>query len=277
MAGRKGYDVKDIRLAAAGRDRIEWAKKDMPVLRSIGARFAEERPLRGVRIAACLHVTTETAALMQVLAAGGAKVTLCASNPLSTQDEAAASLVRHDGIAVYAIKGEDRKTYYRHILSALAAGPNVTMDDGADLVSVVHTERKEYLRGIVGGTEETTTGVIRLAAMGEKGVLRYPIIAVNEAKTKHFFDNRYGTGQSTIDGILRATNLLFSGTKVVVSGYGMCGRGVAMRARGLGARVIICEVDPLKGLEATMDGYEVMPVAAAARIGNIFVTATGDT
>ena len=276
MAGAKGYDVKDIRLAAAGRDRIEWAKKDMPVLRSIGVRFAKEKPFRGVRIAACLHVTTETAALMQVLAAGGAKVALCASNPLSTQDEAAASLVKHDGIAVYAIKGEDRKTYYRHILSALTVVPNVTMDDGADLVSVVHTEKQGYLKDILGGTEETTTGVVRLAAMGEKGVLRYPIIAVNEAKTKHFFDNRYGTGQSTIDGILRATNRLLAGSCFVVAGYGWCGRGLAMRARGMGARVLVTEVDPLPALEALMDGFEVVSMTEAARVGDIFCTVTGN-
>jgi adenosylhomocysteinase len=276
MAGVKGYDVRDIRLAAAGRNRIEWAKKDMPVLRSIGARFAKEKPLRGVRIAACLHVTTETAALMQVLAVGGAKVSLCASNPLSTQDEAAASLVKNDGISVYAIKGEDRKTYYRHILSALAVAPNVTMDDGADLVSVVHTEKTGYLEDIVGGTEETTTGVIRLAAMGEKGVLRYPIVAVNEAKTKHFFDNRYGTGQSTIDGILRATNRLLAGSCFVVAGYGWCGRGLAMRARGMGARVIVTEIDPLPALEAVMDGFEVAPMQEAARVGDFFCTVTGN-
>jgi adenosylhomocysteinase len=276
MAGAKRYDVRDIRLAAAGRNRVEWAKKDMPVLRSIGARFAREKPLRGVRIAACLHVTTETAALMQVLAAGGATVALCASNPLSTQDEAAASLAKFDGIAVYAIKGEDRKTYYRHILSALASGPHVTMDDGADLVSVVHTEKTDYLKGIVGGTEETTTGVIRLSAMGEKGVLQYPIVAVNEAKTKHFFDNRYGTGQSTIDGILRATNRLLAGSCFVVAGYGWCGRGLAMRARGMGARVVVTEVDPLPALEAVMDGFEVIPMAEAARAGDIFCTVTGN-
>jgi len=276
MKPGKRYDVRDIKLAAAGRDRIEWAKKDMPVLRSIGDRFADEKPLKGVRIAACLHVTTETAALMQVLAAGGAKVALCASNPLSTQDEAAASLAKNDGIEVYAIKGEDRKTYYGHILSALSVRPNVTMDDGADLVSVVHTEKKEYLPGIVGGTEETTTGVIRLAAMGEKGVLRYPIIAVNDAKTKHFFDNRYGTGQSTIDGILRATNRLLAGSCFVVAGYGWCGRGLSMRARGMGARVIVAEVDPLPALEAVMDGFEVAPMAEAAKVGDIFCTVTGN-
>ncbi len=276
MKKGKGYDIKDIRLAAAGNSRIEWAKKDMPVLRSIGARFAKEKPLKGVRIAACLHVTTETAALMQVLSAGGARVSLCASNPLSTQDEAAASLVKNDGIAVYAIKGEDRHTYYRHILAALSSEPNVTMDDGADLVTVVHTEKKGYLPAIVGGTEETTTGVIRLAAMGKKGVLRYPIIAVNEAKTKHFFDNRYGTGQSTIDGILRATNRLLAGSCFVVAGYGWCGRGLSMRARGMGARVIVTEVDPLPALEAVMDGFTVMPMSEAAKVGDIFCTVTGD-
>jgi adenosylhomocysteinase len=276
MKKGKGYDIKDIKLAAAGHNRIEWAKKDMPVLRSIGVRFAREKPLKGVRISACLHVTTETAALMQVLKAGGAKVSLCASNPLSTQDEAAASLVKNDGIEVYAIKGEDRQTYYRHILSALETGPNVTMDDGADLVSVVHTEKKGYLPSIVGGTEETTTGVIRLAAMGKKGVLRYPIIAVNEAKTKHFFDNRYGTGQSTIDGILRATNRLLAGSCFVVAGYGWCGRGLSMRARGMGARVIVAEIDPIPALEAMMDGFDVAPMSEASKIGDIFCTVTGN-
>src|SRR3972149_4540289 len=276
MASMKAYDVKDLRLAAAVLPRGEWGKKDMPVLRAIGTRFAKEKPLKGVRIAACLHVTTETAALMQVLAAGGAKVSLCASNPLSTQDEAAASLVKNDGISVYAIKGENRRTYYRHILSALAVAPNVTMDDGADLVSMVHTKKKACLKEIVGGTEETTTGVIRLIAMGEKGVLRYPIIAVNEAKTKHFFDNRYGTGQSTIDGILRATNRLLAGSCFVVAGYGWCGRGLAMRARGMGARVIVAEIAPLPALEALMDGFEVMPMAKAAKIGDFFCTVTGN-
>ncbi|NJD61973.1 MAG: adenosylhomocysteinase [Deltaproteobacteria bacterium] len=270
------YDVKDIRLAGQGRDRIEWAKKDMPVLRSIGERFSREKPLSGIRIAACLHVTTETAALMQVLSAGGAKVSLCASNPLSTQDDAAASLVRHDGIRAYAIKGENRKTYYAHILQALSAAPHVTMDDGADLVSVIHTKKKEYLKGILGGTEETTTGVIRLRAMAEKGVLRYPIVAVNEARTKHFFDNRYGTGQSTIDGILRATNRLLAGSRFVVAGYGWCGRGLAMRARGMGARVMVTEVDPLPALEALMDGFDVVPMAEAAKVGDIFCTLTGN-
>ncbi len=272
----KGFDVRDPRLAAAGRNRIEWAKREMPVLRSVGQRFAKERPLRGVRIAACLHVTTETAALMQVLAAGGASLALCASNPLSTQDDAAASLVRHDGIAVYAIKGEDRKTYYRHILQALTIAPRITMDDGADLVTVLHTEQRDLLPGVAGGTEETTTGVIRLRAMAEKGVLEYPIVAVNEARTKHFFDNRYGTGQSTIDGILRATNRLLAGSCFVVAGYGWCGRGVAMRARGMGARVVVTEVDPLPALEAVMDGFEVLPMSEAARIGDLFCTLTGN-
>ncbi|MGE5752782.1 MAG: adenosylhomocysteinase [Deltaproteobacteria bacterium] len=276
MGRGNSYDVKDIRLAGQGRDRIEWAKKDMPVLRSIGERFSREKPLKGVRVAACLHVTTETAALMQVLSAGGAKVSLCASNPLSTQDDVAASLVRHDGIRAYAIKGENRKTYYSHILNALSAAPHVTMDDGADLVSVIHTKKKEYLKGIIGGTEETTTGVIRLRAMAEKGVLRYPIVAVNEAKTKHFFDNRYGTGQSTIDGILRATNRLLAGSRFVVAGYGWCGRGLAMRARGMGARVLVTEVDPLPALEALMDGFDVAPMAEAAKVGDIFCTLTGN-
>jgi len=276
MGRGNSHDVKDIRLAKAGRDRIEWAKKDMPVLRSIGVRFAREKPLSGIRVAACLHVTTETAALMQVLAAAGAKVSLCASNPLSTQDDAAASLVRHDGIRVYAIKGEKRKTYYSHILQALSAAPHLTMDDGADLVSVIHTEKKEYLKSVIGGTEETTTGVIRLRAMAEKGVLRYPIVAVNEAKTKHFFDNRYGTGQSTIDGIMRATNRLLAGSCFVVAGYGWCGRGLAMRAKGMGARVLVTEVDPLPALEALMDGFEVVTMSEAARVGNIFCTLTGN-
>jgi adenosylhomocysteinase len=276
MAKAKPYDVKDIKLAKDGFDRIEWAKKDMPVLRSIGVRFAKEKPLKGVKVAACLHVTTETAALMQVLSVGGADITLCASNPLSTQDAAAASLVKNDGVSVFAIKGEDRKTYYRHILSALAIGPHITMDDGADLVGVIHTEKKEYLKTIVGGTEETTTGVIRLAAMAEKGILRYPIVAVNEAKTKHFFDNRYGTGQSTLDGIVRATNRLLAGRVFVVSGYGWCGKGLAMRARGMGSRVVVTEIDPLPALEAIMDGFDVMPMSEAAKIGDIFCTVTGN-
>jgi adenosylhomocysteinase len=276
MVRGKGSDIKDVRLARTGRGRIGWAKKEMPVLRSIGERFAKEKPLKGMRISACLHVTTETAALMQVLAAGGAKVALCASNPLSTQDDAAAALVADEGISVYAIKGENRKTYYTHILQTLSLAPHVTMDDGADLVSVIHTKRKEYLKNVVGGTEETTTGVIRLRAMAEKGVLRYPIVAVNEAKTKHFFDNRYGTGQSTIDGILRATNRLLAGSCFVVSGYGWCGRGLAMRARGMGARVLITEQDPLPALEAVMDGFEVVPMREAAPVGDIFCTLTGN-
>jgi adenosylhomocysteinase len=276
MARGRKFDVKDVRLARAGRDRVEWAKKEMPVLRSIGERFTKEKPLKGTRISACLHVTTETAALMQVLAAGGAKVALCASNPLSTQDDAAASLVANDGISVFAIKGENRRTYYNHILQALSVAPHVTMDDGADLVSVIHTKRKEYLKNVAGGTEETTTGVIRLRAMAEKGVLRYPIVAVNEAKTKHFFDNRYGTGQSTIDGILRATNRLLAGSCFVVAGYGWCGRGVAMRARGMGARVLVTEVDPLPALEAVMDGFELAPMSEAAAWGDVFCTLTGN-
>ena len=276
MVRGKQHDVQELRLAKAGRDRIEWAKKEMPVLRSIGERFSKEKPLAGVRISACLHVTTETAALMQVLDAGGAKVALCASNPLSTQDDVASSLVKHDGVSVYAIKGENRKTYYDHILQALSVAPHVTMDDGADLVSVIHTRRKEYLREVVGGTEETTTGVIRLRAMADRGVLRYPIVAVNEAKTKHFFDNRYGTGQSTIDGILRATNRLMAGSCFVVAGYGWCGRGLAMRARGMGARVLVTEVDPLPAIEAVMDGFEVVPLSEAASAGDIFCTLTGN-
>ncbi len=248
----------------------------MPVLRSIQERFAKEKPLQGLRVSACLHVTTETAALAQTLKAGGADVRLCASNPLSTQDDVAASLVVHDGIAVFAIKGEDTDTYYAHIHQALAHGPQITMDDGADLVSTLHADKKDLLAGILGGTEETTTGVIRLRSMADQGVLRYPIIAVNDAKTKHLFDNRYGTGQSTIDGIIRATNRLLAGSTFVVSGYGWCGRGVAMRAAGMGAKVVITEVDPLRALEAVMDGYQVMPMAEAARIGDFFCTLTGD-
>jgi len=270
------FDVKDKELAAKGRLRVEWAAQSMPVLRSIKERFAAEKPLKGLRVAACLHVTTETATLAQTLKAGGAEVRVCASNPLSTQDDVAASLVVHDEIPVFAIKGEDKETYYRHIHAALAASPQVTMDDGADLVSTIHSERKELLDGILGGTEETTTGVIRLRSMAEKGVLQYPIIAVNDADTKHFFDNRYGTGQSTVDGIIRATNRLLAGSNFVVSGYGWCGRGVAMRAAGMGARVIITEIDPLRALEAVMDGYQVMPMAEAAPVGDFFCTLTGD-
>lgn len=270
------FDVKDKGLADKGKLRIEWAAQSMPVLRSIKERFAVEKPLNGLRVAACLHVTTETAALAQTLQVGGAQVRLCASNPLSTQDDVAASLVIHDGIPVFAIKGEDKETYYRHIHAALADKPQVTMDDGADLVGTLHSDRKELLPGIVGGTEETTTGVIRLKSMAANGVLQYPIIAVNDASTKHLFDNRYGTGQSTVDGIIRATNRLLAGSNFVVSGYGWCGRGVAMRAAGMGAKVIITEVDPLRALEAVMDGYQVLPMSDAARIGDFFCTLTGD-
>ncbi|MBC7259238.1 MAG: adenosylhomocysteinase [Chloroflexi bacterium] len=270
------HDVKDLRLADKGRDRIDWAEQDMPVLRLIRERFAREKPLAGVRMSACLHVTTETANLMRTLKAGGAQVALCASNPLSTQDDVAASLVVHESISVFAIKGENHDTYYAHIRAALEHKPHITMDDGADLVSTLHRERTDLLPGVIAGTEETTTGVIRLRAMAHDGVLRYPILAVNDAMTKHFFDNRYGTGQSTIDGIIRATNLLLAGRTLVVSGYGWCSRGIAMRARGMGANVIITEVDPLRALEAVMDGYRVMPMRDAARVGDIFVTATGD-
>ncbi len=270
------YDVKDIKLAEKGKLRIEWANQSMPVLNLIKKRFSKEKPLKGVRLAACLHVTTETASLMQTLKAGGADVVLCASNPLSTQDDVAASLVKHDKIPTFAIKGEDGKTYYNHIMSVLDIKPQMTMDDGADVVSVLHTKRKDLLAHVIGGTEETTTGVIRLRAMANNGVLQYPIIAVNDAQTKHFFDNRYGTGQSTMDGILRATNRLIAGSIFVVAGYGWCGRGLAMRAKGMGANVVVTEIDPLKAIEAVMDGYQVMPMSAAARIGDIFVTVTGD-
>jgi adenosylhomocysteinase len=270
------YDVKDIKLAKEGALRIEWANQNMPVLNRIQKRFAKEKPLKGVRIGACLHVTTETASLMKTLKAGGAKVSLCASNPLSTQDDVAASLSKNDQIPVFAIKGENHKTYYAHINAVLDTQPQFTMDDGADLVSVLHTKRTELLTGVQGGTEETTTGIIRLRSMAADGVLKYPIIAVNDAQTKHFFDNRYGTGQSTIDGIIRATNRLLAGSHFVVCGYGWCGRGVAMRARGLGANVIVTEVDPLPALEAVMDGFTVMPIRKAARIGDFFCTLTGD-
>jgi len=270
------YDVKDLKLAQKGKLRIEWAEMEMPVLRSIKDKFKKTKPLKGVTIAACLHVTTETANLMDTLKAGGANVSLCASNPLSTQDDVAASLVKNSKIPVFAIKGEDNKTYYRHIKDVLSMKPNITMDDGADLVSMLHTSHKKFLPHVYGGTEETTTGVIRLRAMAQKGVLNYPIIAVNDAYTKHLFDNRYGTGQSTLDGVLRATNRLISGSVVVVCGYGWCGRGVANRARGMGGRVIVTEIDPLKALEATMDGFEVMPIKSASRIGDIFITVTGD-
>ncbi len=270
------FDVKDQELAEKGKLRIEWAAQSMPVLRSIKERFTTEKPLKGLRVSACLHVTTETASLAQTLKAGGADVRVCASNPLSTQDDVAASLAVHDQIPVFAIKGEDKETYYRHINAALAHFPQVTMDDGADLVSTIHSDRRELLATILAGTEETTTGVIRLRSMAEKGVLQYPIIAVNDADTKHLFDNRYGTGQSTIDGIIRATNRLLAGSNFVVCGYGWCGRGVAMRASGLGAKVIITEVDPLRALEAVMDGYRVLPMEQADSIGDFFCTLTGD-
>lgn len=270
------FDVKDVKLAEGGRRRIEWAAREMPVLRQIRERFEKERPLAGVRISACLHVTTETANLMQTLQAGGAEVVLTASNPLSTQDDVAASLVSHDEIPVFAIKGENNTIYYKHIHAALEHKPHMTMDDGADLVSVLHKERRDLLSNVIGGTEETTTGVIRLRAMAADKALFFPIIAVNDAMTKHFFDNRYGTGQSTIDGIVRATNILLSGKTFVVAGYGWCGRGLAMRARGMGSNVIVTEVDPLKALEAVMDGYRVMPMSEAARIGDVFCTLTGD-
>lgn len=270
------YDVKDMKLADGGRLKIEWAEREMPVLRQIKERFSKEQPLKGMRISACLHVTTETANLMKTLQAGGADVVLTASNPLSTQDETAASLVSHDEIPVYAIKGEDNVTYYKHINAAIDHKPHFTMDDGADLVNVLHTSRREMLAGVVAGTEETTTGVIRLHAMAAEGALNFPIVAINDALTKHFFDNRYGTGQSTIDGIVRATNILLAGKIFVVAGYGWCGRGLASRARGMGANVIVTEVDPLKALEAVMDGYRVMKMEDAARIGDIFVTLTGD-
>jgi adenosylhomocysteinase len=270
------YDVKDIKLAKDGLLRIEWANQSMQVLNNIKKRFAKEKPLKGIRLAACLHVTTETASLMQTLKAGGAKITLCASNPLSTQDDVAASLVKHDKIAVFAIKGEDNKTYYKHIHSALDIKPQYTMDDGADLVSIIHSERKELIENVRGGTEETTTGIIRLKSMAADGVLQYLIIAVNDAKTKHFFDNRYGTGQSTMDGIIRATNRLIAGSNFVVCGYGWCGKGLALRARGMGANVIVTEVDPTAALEAVMDGLTAMPIRQAARIGDFFCTVTGN-
>ncbi len=270
------YDVKDLSLAEGGRRRIEWAEREMPVLRSIRDRFEKERPFEGVRMSACLHVTTETANLMRTLQAGGADVVLTASNPLSTQDDVAACLVSHFEIPVFAIKGEDNTTYYKHIDAALDHRPHLTMDDGADLVSTLHKERRDQLDEVVGGTEETTTGVIRLRAMAADGALKFPVVAVNDAMTKHFFDNRYGTGQSTIDGIIRATNMLIAGKTFVVGGYGWCARGLAMRARGMGANVIVTEVDPLKALEAVMDGFRVMPMQEAAPIGDFFVTLTGD-
>ena len=270
------YDVKDLKLSRQGKLRSEWAGVEMPVLRQIKERFAREKPLKGVKVAACLHVTTETGNLMTALKAGGAQVYLCASNPLSTQDDVAAHLVKDHKISVFAIKGENTRTYYRHIDAVLKAGPNVTMDDGADLVSILHKDKSDLMDGVVGGTEETTTGVIRLKSMAADGVLKYPIIAVNNADTKHFFDNRYGTGQSTLDGIIRATNRLISGTTFVVAGYGWCGKGLAMRARGLGANVIVTEVEPLAALEATMDGFRVMPMDRAAPLGDFFCTVTGN-
>ncbi len=270
------YDIKNINLAKKGELRIEWARESMPVLTLIKKNFKKEKPLKNTKIACCLHVTTETANLMLTLKEGGAEVVLCASNPLSTQDDVAASLVKDYKIPVFAIKGEDNKTYYSHINSALDIKPNITMDDGADLVSIIHGKRRNLVRNLLGGTEETTTGVIRLRSLEKKKMLLFPLIAVNDADTKHFFDNRYGTGQSTVDGIIRATNKLLAGSKFVVCGYGWCGRGVAMRAKGMGANVIVCEVDSLKAIEAIMDGYTVMPLKKAARVGDIFVTLTGD-
>lgn len=298
-AKKAAYDVKDLGLAQKGKDRIEWAARDMPVLMQIQNDFGRRKPLKGIRISACLHVTSETANLMTALKAGGAEIVLCASNPLSTQDDVAASLVKHHGIPTYAIKGENGKTYYEHIAAAIAHRPHITMDDGADVVGQLlflalgrvkdcappvqtvwkgfsASEQESLISGVIGGCEETSTGVIRLRAMEKEGLLRFPVIAVNDADTKHLFDNRYGTGQSTLDGILRSTNRLFAGSTVVVAGYGWCGRGVAMRAKGAGARVIVTEVDPLRALEAVMDGYMVMPMKDAARLGDIFVTVTGD-
>jgi adenosylhomocysteinase len=269
------YHVKDLSLAKSGRLRVEWAERSMPVLRMIKERFAAEKPLAGTVLAACLHVTTETASLVHTLAAGGAEVYLCASNPLSTQDDVAACLV-DEGYHVFSIKGEDTETYYKHINACLDVKPHITMDDGADLVSTIHSQRQDLVENILGGTEETTTGVIRLKSMAAKGVLLFPVIAVNDSNTKHFFDNRYGTGQSTVDGILRATNRLIAGSWFVVSGYGWCGRGLAMRAAGMGARVVVTEVDPLRALEAAMDGYYVMPIDEAAPLGDFFCTVTGD-
>jgi adenosylhomocysteinase len=276
VATTKRYDVRDLALAAEGVARIEWADRQMPVLAAIRERFSSEQPLAGYRISACLHVTSETANLMRTLQAGGADIVLCASNPLSTQDDVAAALVEEYGIGVFAIKGEDNDTYYQHIEAAVDHKPQLTMDDGADVIGVLHSARREQLGDIIAGTEETTTGVIRLRALERDGALGFPVIAVNEANTKHLFDNRYGTGQSTVDGIIRATNLLLAGHIFVVAGYGWCGRGVAMRAKGMGAHVVVTEVDPLRALEAVMDGFQVMPMAAAAEVGDLFVTATGD-
>lgn len=274
MASRK-YNIKDISLAATGRQRIEWAYREMPVVKQIRERFTAEKPLKGIRISGCLHITTETANLALTLQAGGAEVVLCASNPLSTQDDVAAALVE-SGIPTNAIKGEDETTYYKHINAALDHKPHLTIDDGADLVTTIHTKRRNLIAGVIGGAEETTTGIIRLRSMSRAGQLRYPIIAVNDAATKHLFDNRYGTGQSTIDGITRATNILWAGKKVVVCGYGWTGRGIAMRARGMGAHVIVTEVEAVRALEASMEGYQVMPLLEAAKVGDIFITVTGD-
>ena len=271
------YHIKDMRLAKKGKLRIEWARRDMPVLNLIRNRFARQKPLANTRIGCCLHVTSETANLVLALKAAGAKVALCASNPLSTQDDITASLVKDYGLSVFAVNGEDKKTYYKHINSVLDIAPQITMDDGADLVSTIHQKRRELAPGIMAGTEETTTGVIRLRSLEQTGLLLFPIIAVNDADTKHLFDNRYGTGQSTVDGIIRATNKLLAGTSFVVCGYGWCGRGVAMRARGMGANVVVCEVNPLRALEAVMDGYSVWPLRKAARYGDIFVSVSGDT
>ena len=270
------YDVKNLNLAARGKKRIEWADQQMQVLALIRKEWQKKKPLRGQTIAACLHVTSETANLMRTLKDGGAQAVLCASNPLSTQDDVAASLVKDYKIPVLAIKGEDNKTYYKHLNAALDYKPNITMDDGADLVSLLHSKRKAQAKSIWGSTEETTTGVIRLRALEQRGLLKFPVVAVNDAQTKHFFDNRYGTGQSTMDGIIRATNVLLAGKNVVIVGYGWCGKGAAMRAEGLGAKIIVTEVDPVKALEARMDGYDVMPIAQAAKVGNIFVTVTGN-
>lgn len=272
----KNYDVKDLGQAEAGRQRIDWAAQEMPVLRLIKERFERERPLEGIKMSACLHVTAETANLAKTLVAGGADLVLVASNPLSTQDDVAASLVTHDEIPVYAIKGEDNDTYYQHLKAALDHGPQITMDDGADLVSGMLKERKDLLTNLIGSTEETTTGVIRLRAMAADGVLTFPVVAVNDSLTKHMFDNRYGTGQSTLDGVIRATNVLIAGKTVVVGGYGWCSKGIAMRAKGMGADVVVTEIDPVKALEAAMDGFRVMPMIQAAPIGDIFITATGD-
>ena len=272
----KEFDIKDINLADEGMRRIAWAEHEMPVLRQLRDRFSKERPLEGIKMSACLHVTAETANLMRTLQAGGADVVLAASNPLSTQDDVAAALVQYDEIPVYAIKGEDNETYYNHLKAALDHAPHITMDDGADLVSGVLKDRRELLKTIIGSTEETTTGVIRLRAMANQGVLEFPVIAVNDSQTKHLFDNRYGTGQSTLDGVIRATNVLIAGKTVVVAGYGWCSKGIAMRADGLGANVIVTEIDSIKALEAAMDGFRVMPMVEAAKIGDIFITATGD-